>query len=50
MNKSLNLTRDLHCWQADFSWYQAANQWHYLFRVFVKAYPQSLFVKHEERG
>jgi hypothetical protein len=50
MNKSLSLVRDLHCWQADFSWYQAANQWHYLLRVFVRAYPQSLFVKHEERG
>ncbi|MBN1423171.1 LPS-assembly protein LptD [Candidatus Fermentibacteria bacterium] len=50
MNKSLSLTRDLHCWQADFSWYQAASQWHYLFKIFVKAYPQSLFVKHEERG
>lgn len=50
MNKSLSLVRDLHCWQAEFTWYQAANQWHYLFRAFVRAYPQSLFVKHEERG
>ncbi len=50
MNKTLAITRDLHCWAADFSWYEAANQWHYLFKVYVKAYPQSLFVKHEERG
>ncbi len=49
MTKGLAITRDLHCWQMNFSWSKSETHWNYRFKIFVKAYPESIFIKHHER-
>ena len=48
MNRSISVSRDLHCWQMDFSWYRSETKWNYNFKIYVKAYPDALFIKHQE--
>ena len=40
INQSLSIYRDLHCWEAQFSWNSYGGRWKYDFRVSIKKIPE----------
>ncbi len=39
LSRNLQLTRDLHCWQAVFTWTQQGDFWYYDFRIWITKLP-----------
>ncbi|GAH42396.1 unnamed protein product, partial [marine sediment metagenome] len=40
INQSLSIYRDLHCWEAQFSWNSYGGRWKYDFKIKIKKIPE----------
>ena len=48
ISQSINIHRDLHCWQIKFSWSKSGDYWSYRFQISAKKLPDLKF-RHSER-
>ena len=49
-SQTLNVTRDLHCWEATFSRLVFQGREQYYFRIFLKAHPEDIKIESGDRS